>query len=88
MPPAGDCGRSCIVSAWHAPPRRKLIQDSEMAENRGRRAHWRGERKAVLVRVPVEVAVELEAAAAREQRSVSEHAALLLAGALGGRRVA
>lgn len=47
-----------------------------------RRAHWRGDRKAVLVRVPIEVAAKLEAAAANEQRSVSEHAALLLAGAL------
>jgi hypothetical protein len=59
-----------------------------MDVDRKRRAHWRGDRKAVLVRVPVEVAVKLEAAAASERRSVSEHAALLLAGALVSERSA
>lgn len=59
-----------------------------MAETRKRRAHWRGERKAVLVRVPVALAADLEAAAAREHRSVSEHAAMLLATALSRQQAA
>lgn len=47
-----------------------------------RRPQWRGERKAVLVRVPTEVAEVLRLAAEREQRSVSELAAELLTRAL------
>jgi len=46
---------------------------------RDRRPQWRGERKAVLIRMPVEVAQRLAAAAQRENRSVSEHAAAVLA---------
>jgi len=61
---------------------------AEDRPDRKRRAHWRGERKAVLVRVPVEVAAQLEAVAGRERRSVSEQAAVLLADALVRMRVA
>ena len=50
-----------------------------MAVVRDRRPQWRGERKAVLVRMPVEVAQRLAWAAQRENRSVSEHAAAVLA---------
>jgi len=46
---------------------------------RDRRPQWRGERKAVLIRMPVEVAQRLAWAAQRENRSVSEHAAAVLA---------
>lgn len=62
--------------------RLKLIQDWAVSEEARRRAHWRGERKAVLVRVPIEVAEELRRAAEHKHRSVSEHAAALLAAAL------
>ncbi len=47
-----------------------------------RRPQWRGERKAVLVRMPVDVAEDLTRAAESQQCSVSEHAAELLAQAL------
>lgn len=47
-----------------------------------RRADWRGERRAVLVRLPVEVAEALQVDAVEAEHSVSEHAALLLARAL------
>lgn len=38
----------------------------------------------MLVRVPLHVAQELQAAAERERHSVSEHAAMLLSRALSG----
>ncbi len=44
-----------------------------------RRPQWRGGRKAVLVRMPVDVAEDLSRAAESQQCSVSEHAAELLA---------
>ncbi len=47
-----------------------------------RRPQWRGERTAVLVRVPTEVAEQLRLAASSQQRSVSEHAAEILERAL------
>ena len=47
-----------------------------------RRPQWRGERKAVLVRMPVDVAEDLTRGAESQQCSVSEHAAELLAQAL------
>lgn len=49
-----------------------------------RRPQWRGERKAVLVRMPVEVAEELASAAAREHRSVSDYVAGLVTDAVAG----
>ena len=52
-----------------------------------RRPQWRGERKAVLIRMPVEVADRLARAAKEQQRSVSDQATLLIEQALnGGRR--
>ena len=52
-----------------------------------RRPQWRGERKAVLIRMPVEVADRLTQAAREQQRSVSDEATLLIDQALaGGRR--
>jgi hypothetical protein len=44
-----------------------------------RRPQWRGERRAVLVRMPVETADRLTAEAQRRARSVSDHAAELIA---------
>jgi len=49
-----------------------------------RRPQWRGERKAVLVRMPVEVADRLARAAKEQQRSVSDQATLLIDQALAG----
>lgn len=49
-----------------------------------RRPQWRGERKAVLVRMPVEVAEELANAAAREHRSISDYVAGLVTDAVAG----
>lgn len=62
----------------------------ESGDQRGarRRPQWRGERKAVLVRMPVELAEHLHRSAAQEQRSVSDHAAVLLREALDGPGVA
>jgi hypothetical protein len=48
-----------------------------------RRRHWRGERKAVLVRVPVALADQLAHEAATRGTSVSDCAASILASALG-----
>ncbi len=66
--------------------RRNLIQDCAVSEQResgpGRRPQWRGDRKAVLVRMPVEVAESLLRSARLRELSVSEHAAQLLADAL------
>jgi len=56
-----------------------LLQDLLVESVGRRRPQWRGERKAVLVRVPVALAQDLIEAAAREHRSVSEHCAALLA---------
>lgn len=50
-----------------------------------RRPQWRGERKAVLVRLPVTVAAQLAAAAQESALSVSEHAGGLIAAALAER---
>jgi hypothetical protein len=64
-----------------------LIQHSTMttsntAESRRRRPQWRGDRKAILVRMPVALAHRLTREAEERQRSVSEHATDLLAAAL------
>lgn len=56
-----------------------------MSETSTRRPQWRGDRKAVLVRMPVGLAEKLRQAADAQQQSVSEHAAALLAAALGRR---
>jgi hypothetical protein len=48
-----------------------------------RRPQWRGERKAVLVRMPVGLAEDLVRSAEQQRRSVSEHATALLQAALG-----
>lgn len=68
---------------------RKVIQDlgvssASTAQVRRRRPQWRGERKAVLVRMPVEVADRLTQAAREQQRSISDQAALLIDEALTG----
>lgn len=68
---------------------RKLIQDRGVVDagntsQMSRRPQWRGERKAVLVRMPVEVAEELANAAAREHRSVSDYVAGLVTNAVAG----
>ncbi len=71
------------------PDHANLIQDRCMTESAtasGRRPQWRGERKAILVRVPIEVAQRLQDAASEQKRSVSEHAAWLLNHALDGAR--
>ena len=49
-----------------------------------RRPQWRGERKAVLIRMPVEVADRLARAAKEQQCSVSDQATLLIDQALNG----
>ena len=49
---------------------------------RGRRPQWRGDRRAILVRMPVALAERLSSAAEQRKVSVSEHAAELLAAAL------
>lgn len=56
---------------------------SSSSGTQDRRRHWRGERKAVLVRVPVAVADQLCQEAATRGTSVSECAATILANALG-----
>jgi hypothetical protein len=53
-----------------------------------RRPQWRGERKAVLVRMPVALAEDLARSAELERQSVSEYAAALLQEALGKPAVA
>jgi hypothetical protein len=66
----------------------KLIQDwvvQGLDENQRRRPQWRGERKAVLVRVPVALADDLARSAALERRSVSEHVTILLTQVMQGR---
>jgi hypothetical protein len=47
-----------------------------------RRPQWRGDRKAVLVRMPVHLAHRLSSEAQKRQLSVSQHATELLAAAL------
>ena len=47
-----------------------------------RRPQWRGERRAVLIRLPVKDAEALVRAARAQQRSVSDHAAALLTASL------
>lgn len=64
------------------------MRDPEDEQVGRRRPQWRGERKAVLVRMPVKLAEDLLRSAALEQRSVSEHAAGLLREALRARDVA
>ena len=66
----------------------KLIQDwavQGLDESQRRRPQWRGERKAVLVRVPVALADDLARSAALERRSVSEHVTILLTQVMQGR---
>lgn len=48
-----------------------------------RRPQWRGERQALLVRVPAGVAEQLRAEAGRSRRSLSDTAAALLEAGLG-----
>lgn len=63
-----------------------VIQDwavDGLGESR-RRPQWRGERKAVLVRMPVALAEDLARSAARERRSVSEHVTTLLTQVMRG----
>lgn len=55
---------------------------TESTRASARRPQWLGERKAVLVRMPIEVAERLRNAARVERRSVSEHAAWLLSQAM------
>ena len=55
---------------------------NEQATRRPRRPEWRGDRKAVLIRVPSAIALELQEAAAQRRCSVSEHAGRLLTEAL------
>ena len=65
----------------------KLIQDwavQGLDESQRRRPQWRGERKAVLVRVPVALADDLARSAALERRSVSEHVTILLTQVMQG----
>ena len=65
-----------------------MIQDwvvQGLDENQRRRPQWRGERKAVLVRVPVALADDLARSAALERRSVSEHVTILLTQVMQGR---
>lgn len=65
-----------------------LIQNSSVTSShpggpaRTRRPQWRGERKAVLVRMPLELAQRLSCAAEDRRQSVSERATELLAAAL------
>lgn len=73
--------RSSRVAARLPRSDRNLYQDWFVAENR-RRPQWRGERKAVLVRLPVEVADQLAKAAEVSQLSVSEAASRYIAIAL------
>ena len=64
-----------------------VIQDwavDGLDESRRRRPQWRGERKAVLVRMPVALAQDLATSAARERRSVSEHVTALLTQVMRG----
>lgn len=83
-------GGVCSLAARLYNPGRKLIQDLGVTTSKAlqvyRRPQWRGERKAVLVRMPVEVAQELTSAAAREQRSVSDYVAGLISDAMAGGR--
>lgn len=72
---------SSRVSARLAGDIENLIQDLAVSSSqpKGRRPQWRGERRAVLVRMPVETADWLTAEAQRRDRSVSDHAAELIA---------
>ncbi|TGD87422.1 hypothetical protein BayCH28_13695 [Mycolicibacterium sp. CH28] len=57
-----------------------------MTGNRGRRRpQWRGERKAILIRVPLPVADELTAVAQESSESVSDVAGRLISAALAAR---
>lgn len=51
-----------------------------------RRPQWRGERRAVLVRLPVTVADRLRDEAARAQQSVSDTAAQIISAGVGAER--
>lgn len=51
-----------------------------------RRPQWRGERQAVLVRLPVAVAEQLRAEAGRSNRSVSDAAASFISQGMAGAR--
>lgn len=53
-------------------------------QGRRRRPQWRGERSAVLVRLPVPLAEELRAEAAEQGRSLSDTAAALIRAGIGG----
>lgn len=69
-------------------PRRtqNLYQDWRVADTR-RRPQWRGERKAVLVRLPVEVADQLAKVAEVSHLSVSEAAGRFISVGLASSRV-
>jgi len=49
-----------------------------------RRPQWRGERQAVLVRLPAELVGQLRAEAGRSSRSLSDTAAFLIAAGMTG----
>jgi hypothetical protein len=51
-----------------------------------RRPQWRGERQAVLVRLPAALGDQLRAEAVRSSRSLSDTAASLIAAGMNGHR--
>lgn len=55
-----------------------VLHDSAMREDRGKRPQWRGERRLVMVRVPVQVAQELEQMANKQGASLSDVAGRLI----------
>lgn len=65
---------------------RNLYQDCGVADTK-RRPQWRGERKAVLVRLPVEVARQLTKVAETSHLSVSEAAGRLISAGLASSRI-
>jgi hypothetical protein len=65
-----------------------MATTSSDEQARKRRPQWRGERKAVLVRLPVATAVDLAKVAEAQRRSVSDVATELLTRALSARDVA
>lgn len=55
------------------------------ARQAGRRPDWRGERSAVLVRMPLPLADRLRAEAAERGQSLSDTAAALIRAGIGGK---
>jgi predicted HicB family RNase H-like nuclease len=62
-----------------------LLQDAAVPGHR-RRPQWRGERQAVMVRLPKEVAEQLRASANQQGVSLSDAAAAFIATGLKSRR--